>query len=412
MIINYSLKNFYSIGEEGATVNFAVDGNAPRTDLYLNKGDNAGRVSLLETVIGPNASGKTRLLQGLAFIKYLITSSYQGKPQSDIPFEPHRNSQTKLSEASVKFIVKNRVFEYSFVFDTKKVIHESLKEHSRTKERVTAKTLASREWDSETDSYTLTDKDLGISSVSELRKNASMVASAMQKDDPSDLAKLISDYWANSVSTFNLWAGGNMEDSTFATDGLIGRSMNKLFNKKNDKIKEKVQDILSEYDIGFSGFFRQEFSLPIPSENKKVVYGLNHKFTDKEFTIHINQESSGTKRLIVILYNILEALLVKNGGVAVIDEIDAFLHPDIVEALVDLFIYPETNPNKAQLLFSTHNHRLLESFDKQQIILTEKNKHGKTESWRLDEMEGVKSTDNFYTKYISGAYGARPKIGE
>jgi AAA15 family ATPase/GTPase len=203
-----------------------------------------------------------------------------------------------------------------------------------------------------------------------------------------------------------------MEDSTFATDGLIRRSMNKLFNKENDKIKEKIQDRLSEYDIGFSGFFKQEYDSPVPSKGKIVFYGLNHKFIDKEFTILIDQESSGTKRLIVILHNIIEALLVKSGGVAVIDEIDAFLHPDIVEALVDLFIYPETNPNKAQLLFSTHNHRLLESFDKQQIILTEKNNHGKTESWRLDEMEGVRSTDNFYTKYISGAYGARPKIGE
>ena len=411
MIISYSLKNFYSIGDEGAIVNFAVDGNAPRTNLYLNKGDVAGRVSLLETVIGPNASGKTRLLQGLAFMSYLITSSYHDRPQAHIPFEPHRNTHAKPSEVSAKFIVKSRVFEYSFVFDTKKIIKESLKEYSLTKERVTAKTLASREWNSDADSYVLIDKEIGISNVTELRKNASMIASAMQKDAPSDLAKLISNYWSNSVSTFNLWAGGNMEDSTFATDGLIRRSLNKLFDKKNEKIKKRIQDILSEYDIGFSGFFRQESSLPIPSENKAVVYGLNHKFIDKEFTILINQESSGTKRLIVILYNIIEALLVKGGGVAVIDEIDAFLHPDIVEALVDLFIYPETNPNKAQLLFSTHNHRLLESFDKQQIILTEKNKRGKTEAWRLDEVDGIKSTDNFYTKYISGAYGARPKIG-
>ena len=115
--------------------------------------------------------------------------------------------------------------------------------------------------------------------------------------------------------------------------------------------------------------------------------------------------------MIVILDNIMDALAVENGGVAVIDEIDAYLHPDIVEAFVDLFIDPATNPYNAQLVFSTHNHRILNSLDSRQIVLVEKNESGRTEAWRLDEVEGVKSTDNYYTRYISGAYDARPKIG-
>ncbi|MDY0208424.1 MAG: ATP-binding protein [Pseudomonas sp.] len=374
MIINYSVKNFYSVGEEGATINFGVDGNAPEANTFIDKGDIAGRISLIESVIGPNASGKTKLLQGIAFLAYLISDSYDNNPKSYIPFEPHISHYKKPSEISSKFTVGNRVFEYSFVLDDKKIIKEDLKEFSKTKERVTSKTLASRKWDVSKDAYVLADKEIGISSPTELRRNASMIASAMQKEAPSDLAKLIYDYWEKNVFTYNLWVKGNSEDSAPIFDRLVQRSLHRLSEHTSNQTREKVKQTLSTYDIGFNDFFKHETELPIPGANKRTVYGINHKFLNEEFTTLIDQESSGTKRMIVILDNIMDALSVKSGGIAVIDEIDAFLHPDIVEAFVDLFISPETNPNKAQLLFSTHNHRLLNSFNSRQIILVEKNK--------------------------------------
>lgn len=411
MILNYTVKNFYSIGEDGVTVNFTVDGNAPKTNLFVDHGDIAGRLSLIESVIGPNASGKTKVLQGIAFLKYLIGYSYHNDPKEDILFEPHAACNGKPSEIASKFTVKDRVFEYSFILDDKKIIKEELKEYSKTKERTTSKTLVSREWNRATKSYKLTDKVLGISSTSELRRNASMVSSVMQRENPSDLAKIISDYWCDDVFEYNLWVQGNKEDSSRAFDNLVKRSLHRLSENNNNPVSRKVKETLTKYDIGFSDFFRHETELPVPGANKRIAYGIKHIFMNDDFNTLIEQESSGTKRMIVILDCIMQALSVKNGGIAVIDEIDAFLHPDIVEAFVELFMSPETNPNKAQLLFSTHNHRLLNSFDSRQIILVEKNEHGKTESWRLDEVEGVKSTDNYYTRYIAGAYGARPNIG-
>lgn len=407
MIINYSVKNFYSVGGAGASVNFAVDGNAPKTNLYVDNGEVAGRVSLIESVIGPNASGKTRLLQGLAFIDYMITSSYQSDPSSPIPFETHLNAQKVNSEVSVRFVVSKRIFEYLFVFNKQQIIKEELKEFSKSAERVTAKTVSSRKWDNDKGQYDYSDKELGILSAKELRRNASMVASAMQKDSPSELAKLISDYWSECVVVHNLWVAGNREDSDVG-DKLLKSKLKQLLDANNEGMRERVKQILSKYDIGFDDFY--ENIVKLPNDTSYSIYGISHKFDNSNFVVLVELESSGTKRLISTLSSIVGALLVENGGIAIIDEIDAFLHPDIVEALVDLFIQPETNPNRSQLLFSTHNHRLLESLDKQQVVLTEKNNNGDTESWRLDEMTGIRSTDNFYEKYITGAYGARPKI--
>lgn len=410
MIINYSSKNFYSIGENGASINFSVNGNAPKTDLYVSAGDVAGRVSLIEAVIGANASGKTQLLKGLAFLKHMITSSYRINPDTPMAavFTSHMGLPKNESEVFTCFEVYGRVFEYKLVFDKEKIVNEELKERSETNERVTTKTIASRTWNKKENNYTFSDKALGINSVSELRRNASMVASAMQKDAPADTAKLIFDYWSEGVVVHNLWVGGNKEDADMG-DRLLVHKLKELFAPKNTALKDQIKEILQNYDLGFSDF--REYTIELPDKESRSIYFISHKFEGcDEFDIRAELESSGTKRLISTLASIISALLVEKGGIAVVDEIDAFMHPDIVEALVDLFIYPETNPNKSQLLFSTHNHRILESLDKQQIILTEKNKQGKTESWRLDEMEDVKSTDNYYTKYIAGAYGARPKI--
>ena len=44
--------------------------------------------------------------------------------------------------------------------------------------------------------------------------------------------------------------------------------------------------------------------------------------------------------------------------------------------------------------------------DKYQITLVEKDEHGVSDTWRLDDVNGVRHDDNYYTKYIAGAYNA------
>ena len=50
--------------------------------------------------------------------------------------------------------------------------------------------------------------------------------------------------------------------------------------------------------------------------------------------------------------------------------------------------------------------------DKKQIFLCEKEDYLNTEVYRLDEIEGVRNTENFFEKYLSGTYGATPRIGD
>ena len=133
-----------------------------------------------------------------------------------------------------------------------------------------------------------------------------------------------------------------------------------------------------------------------------------HLFNGQSHKLPIQYESSGTKQLFTLLRSILKVL--DQGGVAVLDELDANLHPEMVSALYELFVSPDTNPKNAQIIFSTHSHQILNELDKYQVVLVEKNENGSSEAWRLDEVSGVRADDNYYAKYVAGAYGAYPNI--
>ena len=399
MLYSYKCENFYSIGE-AIEVNFEVNQKAPKSNTY-SEGDD--RASLIEAIVGPNAAGKTNVIKALAFIRHLITESGNRDADALFSFVTFRHADTPTS-VSVKFSVAERIFTYDFSLNREMILTETLRELSKSEQRTTRKTLFTRAWDSEKGTYLFTDKAFGLSKGATLRKNASIVSLAWGLNTDDQLAEAIVRYWRDSV-VLNVWEAGNVDDHRVHGDHLTHNAIK--FFYKNPELMNAAKNILKNFDVGFHDFERETLELA-----KREVFGIRHLYSDSsEFSIPLQYESSGTKRVVTILSYIVQVLNEKSGGIAAIDEFDAYLHPDIVEALVKLFTSPDTNPNKAQLLFRSHSHQLLSEFDKQQIILVEKDDHGQTVAWRLDEVDGIRADENYYTKYIAGAYGAKPRIG-
>lgn len=92
------------------------------------------------------------------------------------------------------------------------------------------------------------------------------------------------------------------------------------------------------------------------------------------------------------------------------DEFENDLHPHMLEPILDLFANPATNPKDAQLIFSTHAIEVLNLLEKSQIMLVEKDEERISTTYRLDTVEGIRNDDNFYAKYMAGAYGAVPNL--
>ncbi len=89
------------------------------------------------------------------------------------------------------------------------------------------------------------------------------------------------------------------------------------------------------------------------------------------------------------------------------------LHPIITRVIIALFNSNQTNPENAQLIFTTHDTNLLSNkiFRRDQIWFTEKNRQGATALYSLVEYK-VRNDASFESDYIKGRYGAIPFLGD
>lgn len=402
MIHSFSCKNFYSFGEL-AEVSFVVNDNAPQNNGYFTTTSGV-RLSKVETVIGSNASGKTNLLKILPFLKWLIVDSFNFKPEDPIVIQPFAfgNLSNKPSELSVIFETEGKIYTYDFILTRERIIDEKLERTTFVNEKKGTQKIFSRSWNHDKNQYEFDGANFKLPSEFEnlLRKNASVIGTATRLNH--EESKAIVKFWQQIETNVAEagWVGGH-----WGTDPRIRLMEAFDFFSDHTVLKEQAEKILSRFDLGLKGF---------SIEKKKQDDGISlnvramHFHEGKDYPLALQYESSGTMQLFVLLKSISQAL--ETGGIAVLDEFDVNLHPEMVMALFDLFVQPETNPKNAQLLISTHSHMILSKLDKYQIILVEKNENGISETWRLDEVSGVRADENYYSKYIAGAYGAVPKL--
>jgi hypothetical protein len=126
-------------------------------------------------------------------------------------------------------------------------------------------------------------------------------------------------------------------------------------------------------------------------------------------------ESRGTQDLWGFASQAYGAL--KSGRALIIDELSG-LHPLLIRALLETFQSRHTNPNNAQLVFTSHDVALLGSWggqgymlDRDQVWFAEKDyRTGATELIRLSEYRPRKDEDT-ERLYLQGRYGGIPTVG-
>lgn len=395
MIHSIKIKNFYSIKDE-QSISFVASGRVPANDGYLESvGEQLSKVNLF---VGANGSGKTNVLKALSFVGWLLSSSFGHPVTADLPFKSFFNT-TETSEIEVVFADKDRLFTYFVECDSDKILEERLSVNQLVETRRKDKILLSRKYDKITGNYifegdAVSSKLLANSTVIIERKNASVVAIGAQFAHPVSLE--VANYW-HKINT-NVFERGYGGDDNFS---LI---RNLLEFKMNPQSQKKVERVLRKFDLGFDSL---SFVAETAGDNMnfKEVKEI-HIFDGRRFENDINYASQGTRRLISIIQFVL--LAIENQVPVILDEIEAFLHPDILREIIDLFIDPDV---VSQLIFTSHSHIVMNKLDKNQIYLTEKNpKTGSTEVYNLASITGVRADDNYYNKYIAGAYGAIPRI--
>ena len=416
MIHNFSVENFYSIGKK---VRVNLESNHKDTDnceLYLNSGVGGKHQAVAKICLvgGANASGKTNVLRALAYFKYLMVDSVMFGMLNSVPgmsicqFAPYEGVRPTI--LSVDFSIKGTLYSYVVNLNNQRILSEELTRRRLVNSRSTSKTIMSRRYNS-TGYDVMLDESLSsigqLTTLFELLNNnpcAGMVAILSNFDHDGGVLKEVYQYWRNVTSNIQMF-GSYETNHSMAT-----LSVNSLRHIMDDKqLSDTVASVLKKFDIGFDKFDVIDKVDEATGERGRSYY-MRHHYGDTSISLAMNYESSGTQRLIVLLETVLGALS-QPGGVAIVDELDAYLHPDAFSEIISMITSPNINTNNTQLIFSAQNYTVMSQLRKDQIILTGKNGTGQTEAWRLDELSGVESRDNFYRKYLTGAYGGVPEIG-
>lgn len=426
MLLEFSIKNFKTFKEKVTLSLLASNYDKDtREDENVHYESKFGLRLLKSAVIyGANASGKSKLLDAIAFMRFfVINSSRESLKGDDIGIEPFKlNTETENepSEFEVIFVHEKVLYRYGFEVTAKKVTAEWLFHRPKTKE---VELFYRDENNFETHPKSFA-KGKAIIKEGLVRDNALLLSVAAQFNDI--IATTVTE-WFKKLKTISGLNEHNYKGYS------LGRT-------EDEKYKTRIIELLKAADFGIEDVLLQKLdvnALPkeLPKELRdRIAKEMNEEnaeyFSDalilrKKFdsnkraikelaTLSFDDdESAGTQKFFALLGPILDVL--ENGYILVVDELDSKLHPNLVCKIVALFNSDKMNPNNAQLIFNTHDTNLLSSglFRRDQIWFVEKNKFGEAKLYSLADFRSdeVKKNEYFEENYIKGKYGAIPFLG-
>jgi uncharacterized protein len=395
MLHSYAFSNFQSFRER-TEVSWLLDRRVPSGVWASEPPGGQGRISKVMAVIGANASGKTALLKPLLFLAWFITHSFAADPNQSLPLSTYAGAEDIPSEFEVEADVDGQLWRYTLRCTAKRVLHEAL--YVR-RERM--RYVFVRDWDDASQIYRIKQQDFGLAPAEarKVRPNASLIATAAQYGVP--IAKQIVGpaVWSN---VHQLGRVANGIDQVYEAAKYFSASPTQFAT---------VKRLLTSWDLGLADVMLRPFTRTHPDGKTQQIwipFGAHNATQGTSFELPFAMESSGTQSAFALLSLVLPALEV--GGLVVIDEFENDLHPHMLEPILGLFADPDSNPHNAQLLFTCHAIEVLNILHKSQVMLVEKDPSNQSSAWRLDSVEGVRSDDNFYAKYMAGAFGAVPNL--
>ncbi|MCF0111116.1 MAG: ATP-binding protein [Erysipelotrichaceae bacterium] len=179
-----------------------------------------------------------------------------------------------------------------------------------------------------------------------------------------------------------------------------------------DDIPDDIREALVQFMHALSeSSHNGEMRLKMGEVSAKARHlGTDRDGKESSYLLDLSDESDGTRKLMALAPAIESAL--GTGGVLLVDELERQLHPKLVRFIIAKFQSKSSNPNGAQLIFTTHDTELmnLEYLRKDQLYLVDKqDKDGTSELYNISEF-GTRTTDNIRKGYLVGKYGAIPEI--
>ena len=452
MLLQFTIKNYKVFGDEIKLNMIASADDTRESDNVIDLPKFGLRVLKSAVMYGANASGKSKFIEAIQFMKQFILTSAETQSSRKIdtaPFRLNTGTEKAPSLFEIIFILDNEMYRYGFEATSEKVVSEWLFHRPKTKEieifyrqeqnfdihksfkikdlidknRIKPNTLLLSKADAENDSLAakiIQYFNENLLALSGLKEGEYKITTAlrMQEDEK----------FKSAVEEFIKSADIGIESFSFSENGNNFKNLLQEFagfdigNKLEDAVLDENTPLFLKEFIGSPSDFFKNMEKTMKNDGLVIptVYAAHQKFDENDLLVSnvlfslSDDESAGTQKYFALAGPILEALA--NGTTLIIDELDAKLHPNLVHKIIEIFNSEKSNPNNAQLIFNTHDTNLLSCgvFRRDQIWFVEKNRYGSAQLYSLADFKTdvVRKNDNFEKNYIAGRYGAIPYLGD
>lgn len=427
MLIEFSVENHRAFREK-QTFNMVASGSSERSGNIhvLDTGMSVVPAVLSEACIfGANGAGKSSLLDAMQAMRGFVLNSFHDRNDRRLktePFKFHSEWREKPSEFEAVFLHKDSIYQYGFVIDQVRVLEEWL--FVRPKETQRERQIFVRTYDKENDKYIWELNAEHLKGKREswkeaTRKNALFLSTAAHMN-----AEVLEAPYEWFEQMLRL-----LSSNALRTISVSDHRM------KDGEWKRRILEFMKEADIPFSDLHAEERDVPanilaIMDTIKKVsdvsgedsseassddvpkmikVLTVRKDETGSDIELPLDEESSGTQALFKLAAPILDVL--DNGYVLFVDELNTNLHPLAFQHLTGLFANSKTNPNGAQLIFTTHDTSVAdqECMTRDQIWLVEKGTDLAASLVPLSDFK-IRDAKGFQKKYLDGRFGGIPRV--
>ena len=380
-------------------------------------------------VFGANASGKSNFLEVFDFLLNFWT---QVPSRNDLstrvtPFLLDKETPTKDSLFEMKFYVEGVRYWYKLDLNRERVSGESLYFYdSNQPTRIFWREYNEGQSVIKFNPAVVKLKSAEIDAINiNCWKNMSFFASMTKVNLHID-----------RIDTVIRWINEKLMPGINRSTELSGYAKNKMLNDKafHDYLMSftKQADLrISRIDIRETPVSLNESQLRYISESsvidekhkteileKGIINDIQTDFVvrvknargEEEYILPENRQSAGTTRVIEI-ESAIHTILDRQAFLA-IDEVEASLHPSLLDFILDRFLKKENN--ESQLLVTTHYDPLLDNindlFGKDSVWFTEKKEDGNTELYPLTDFKGLNKLSSIRKSYKNGRFGAVPEI--
>ena len=419
MLLQFTFKNFRSFKDKNT-----LDMRATKVKELSYHIRNAGKEKVLPitAIYGANASGKSNVIEAISFMKLCVTSSVTFGLEIDdnalklsnnnaskflyndnVRFSFMKNTDETNSLFEIVFILPNKKkYVYGFIIDKNGFKEEWLKQ---IKSNNTYKDIITR-INYKTINYNYNNKQTKIKDIfKKSLTNTSLILT---------LGTMLNNKFLTTI--YNWFS--NMKIINFGKPLIDMIASQRIISE--DLITGKLKNIFLGYLASFDNSvidYSIEKQLNEDDDDPSYQIYTHHKMLDNNGTkkLSLQNESSGTQKMITLFLHFHE--VIQNGYTIFIDELNTKLHPLLVRLILNMFSNPETNPNNAQLIFTTHDSWLMKKdiLRRDEIWFTDKNEVGISELYSLvefkdDNGKNIRNDENYEKNYLLGKYGAIPHL--